>query len=246
LGALGLAWPWLLSAGAFLFTAAYCARFPEDYRRTHLSASAKTRFCLPWQACGHGLKNPALIYAMAFGAVLSLALQALNMQWTKFFHDQYQLNVKNLAWVMVGVALAKASAGPLSRLANYLTGNEKTSLVMTQALTALAIITAAQASGLALAFGAFFCHEVGREIFSPLKQNYLNNHIKTTHRATLLSLDSMLMKIGSFLGLLLSGWLATAYSIRLAWLISGSLLLLAALLFLFFKKKSDPTKNGLS
>ena len=91
-----------------------------------------------------------------------------------------------------------------------------------------------------------FLHEVGREIFTPLKQNYLNNQITAKHRATMLSLDSMLMKVGSFVGLLLCGWLANRYSIRLAWLFSGLILLTAAILFLALKRKpAEFNKNGL-
>jgi len=245
LGGYGLAWPWLLASGSILLIALYSLSFRELYRSDEITSFKKTHLTLAWHVCGRGLKNPNLIYAMAFGAILSLALQAVNMQWTKFFQDQYQLSVSHLGWLIVGVALAKASSGPLSSLANHLTGNEKKSLVITQTLTALAIILIAQVSNLTLAVSVFLLHEVGREIFLPLKQNYLNNQITTKHRATILSLDSMLVRIGSLSGLLLSGWLATAYSIRLAWTVSGLLLLIAALLFLLIKRKPIKPQNGL-
>ena len=238
LGSRGIASPWLYSALSFVFIGLFSLSFREIYRSEEKTPFRQSHLVSAFKACGHGLKNPDLIYAMAFGAILSLSLQALNMQWTKLFTSQYGLNIGHLGWIIMGIALAKASSGTLSRWAGRIIGHEKRSLIITQTMTAAAIIFAAQVSGLALATAAFLIHEIGREMFLPLKQNYLNQRITAKCRATLLSLDSMLSKIGSLIGLILSGWLATTYSIRLAWTVSGLLLLTAALLFLIIKRKA--------
>lgn len=240
LGTSDLAWPWLLAAALSIASTLYSLSFREIYReKMETKPFQRAQATLAWRACRQGLNNKSLVYVMIFGAILAFSLQAINMQWTKFFQSEYELPVSSLAWVIFGIALAKGISGPLSKLASKLTKGEFKPLVATQAVTATAIIGAAQSTGFGLAFSAFFIHEIGREMFAPLKQNYLSDRLDAANRATILSLDSMLSKIGCLVGLALGGWLANSYSIRLAWLFSGILLLVSSLVFLRRKKETN-------
>ncbi|HBY73156.1 MAG TPA: hypothetical protein DEG44_00495, partial [Candidatus Kerfeldbacteria bacterium] len=68
--------------------------------------------------------------------------------------------------------------------------------------------------------------EIGRGLMAPLHKSYLNKHIPSAERATLLSFNSLVSKIGAGIGLITFGWLAKQYSISLTWLLAGILLLL--------------------
>jgi MFS family permease len=82
-------------------------------------------------------------------------------------------------------------------------------------------------------------HEFGRGIFSPLKQSYVNNRLPSEQRATLLSLESMLVKFGALIGLIISGLLAQNFSIRWTWLFSGLFLTIGVILFTWTKNKKS-------
>ena len=59
----------------------------------------------------------------------------------------------------------------------------------------------------------------------PVKQAYLNAHIPSAQRATIISLDSMFANVGGVLGQSGWGWLARVRSIGDAWAWSGVTLL---------------------
>jgi MFS family permease len=81
----------------------------------------------------------------------------------------------------------------------------------------------------------FLAHEFGRGMFKPLAFAYLNRRIPSDKRATIMSFQSMIEKLGAFVGLLVSGYLAKKYSISLSWLVSGIVLALSVVVFLKLK-----------
>jgi len=65
----------------------------------------------------------------------------------------------------------------------------------------------------------------------PVKQAYLNAHIPSAQRATIISLDSMFASSGGVVGQTAWGWVARTRSIGTAWAWSGVTLLLAIPLY---------------
>ncbi len=231
-----LAWPWLLGAILSLLIGLYSLTLKEPYHylgEKRVEAGLGKQIKIAWH---HGFSNQNLVSFMVLGAVLALAVQALNMQWTIVFQKQYGLETKYLGWVFLGIALTQSWGGHLSKYSQRLVKDEKKSLALTQIMTALMIIVLTQISGLATTLGFFFLHELSRGAFKPLKQSFFNDHLLSETRATVLSLDSMINKVGSLVGLLMSGFLANAFSIKTAWLVSGLFLLLAALFFFLPKR----------
>src|SRR5207247_8979814 len=60
----------------------------------------------------------------------------------------------------------------------------------------------------------------------PVKQAYLNAHIPSAQRATIISLDSMFANAGGVIGQSGWGWLARMRSIGEAWAFAGAAVLL--------------------
>ena len=236
-GNYNLAWPWLLSAILAVLVGLYSFTLTEPYHdkntiRTKVSLKEQIR--TGWR---HGFSNRNLIGFMILGAVLALAVQALNMQWTIVFQKDYHLETKYLGWIFIGIALTQAWGGYLSKYSRRLIKNERKSLAFTQLITALSIIVLTLISGLITTLSVFLVHEISRGAFKPLKQTFFNDQLLSETRATVLSLDSMVSKIGSLIGLLISGFLANTYSIKIAWLVSGIFLLIATSIFLLPTKK---------
>jgi len=244
LGGINLSLPWLGSA-FFMFALGvlslifikenYSSTFSEHRKNGSLSKQIS-------DAWYHGLKNKALLYVMSFGAVIAFSVQAINMQWTLLFKDGYNFSSLNLGFIFVGISLFSALGAKLSKKIKVWIKNDKLVLIIPQLLTAVAIIVCSRVNAIFLVMGSFLLHEVGRGIFHPLKQSYLNNFLQSEKRATLLSLESMFVKLGAFAGLIISGFLAETYSIRWTWLFSGIILATTTIIFIIMTKKPATTE----
>jgi len=71
----------------------------------------------------------------------------------------------------------------------------------------------------------------------PVKQTYLNAHIPSAQRATIISLDSMFASSGGALGQSVWGWVARTRSIGTAWAWSGLTLLLGMPLYWIARRR---------
>jgi MFS family permease len=241
LGGIDLSLPWLAAALFMFITGLLAFIFIKENYATELSASRQTS-CLSSQikeAWHYGIKNKELMYIMSFGAIMAFSVQALNMQWALVFKDSYGFSSLQLGFVFVGISLTSAGGGRFSKVLKQWLPNEKTTIVLPQLITAVAIIFCAKSGSLALFTGTFMLHEFGRGIFSPLKQSYVNNRLPSEQRATLLSLESMLVKFGALIGLIISGLLAQNFSIRWTWLFSGLFLTIGVILFTWTKNKKS-------
>lgn len=241
LGGIDLSLPWLAAALFMFITGLLALIFIKENYAAELTASRQTS-CLSNQikeAWHYGIKNKELMYIMSFGAIMAFSVQALNMQWPLIFKDNYGFNSLQLGFIFVGISITSAGGGKFSKFLKQWLKNEKTTIVLPQLITAVAIIFCAKSGSLALFTGTFMLHEFGRGIFSPLKQSYVNNRLPSEQRATLLSLESMLVKFGALIGLIISGLLAQNFSIRWTWLFSGLFLTIGVILFTWTKNKKS-------
>ena len=72
-------------------------------------------------------------------------------------------------------------------------------------------------------------------VYGPLSEYYVNNKIPSDKRASIISFVSMIAMIGSFVGLLSTGWLAENVSVSMAWLTSAIVIVASLPLLLFLK-----------
>ena len=88
---------------------------------------------------------------------------------------------------------------------------------------------------------AFILISFTRGVFGIIEEVYLHDNIPSEERATIISFISMVHSAGSGVGLLFSGYIAEQYSISVAWMISGLILIFLTLLFINngSKEKSD-------
>ena len=138
---------------------------------------------------------------------------------------------------LVGLSLivGNACVAPLSRVVRTRTG-----LLM---LSAGAQAVLAVACGLLTNFFAvvslYLLYGVAVGLALPVKQAYLNAHIPSAQRATIISLDSMFASSGGVLGQTAWGWVARTRSIGTAWAWSGLTLLLGIPLYWVARRRDQ-------
>ena len=68
-------------------------------------------------------------------------------------------------------------------------------------------------------------------LIGPVRSGFINEHIPSAQRATVLSLDSLFADVGGSLGQPALGWIATRFSIAVAWVLGSAFFAAAAPLY---------------
>jgi MFS family permease len=68
-------------------------------------------------------------------------------------------------------------------------------------------------------------------LLGPVRGGFINEHIPSAQRATILSLDSLFADAGGAVGQPALGWIATRFSIALAWIFGSAFFAAAAPLY---------------
>lgn len=110
-----------------------------------------------------------------------------------------------MAWVDAALVIAIGAIGFMGLPAGWLTGGAAIVLWM----------------GFGLVFG----------VSGPIRMGYINEHIPSAERATVLSLDAFFADAGGAVGQPALGWVSDRRSIQLAWLIGSAFLLAVAPLY---------------
>lgn len=247
LGSVNLALPF--GAGAVVAFAALLVSFffiKEDFvqRQALNIVGSLTRLGQVAKASmTYGIRHKVILW-LIFSSILStFAFQPLNMYWSPRMNDLAGDKVWLMGWVWAGMSLFMMLGGFLVR---ELLKRERTYswiLIVTALILAIPIIISSQANIFAIALTSFLIYEIGRGMLTPTHKAYLNKHIPSEQRATVLSFDSMMGKLGATLGLVILGWIAKNYSIQISWLISGFLLFLLIPIYLRAKKQESLLNN---
>jgi MFS family permease len=109
-------------------------------------------------------------------------------------------------------------------------------LFVSQLFRALAIALAAWATGFYAALAGIVLAEFAFAVGSPAVEGWINEHIESERRATVLSVWSMSFTIGGALGCLALGMVAKLTSIAIAWGVAAAIFALAAPGYLRLRK----------
>ena len=186
----------------------------------------------------YGLEHP-VVRPVMLASLVSMSFMIFGFySWQRYFLD---LLGRDVVWVdgvisaLVGLSLIVGNTlvAPLGRVVRTRTG---VLMVSTAAQAVLAV-----ACGLLTNFVAvvalYLLYGVAVGLALPVKQAYLNAHIPSTQRATIISLDSMFANGGGVLGQTAWGWVARTRSIGTAWAWSGLTLLLGVPLYWLARRR---------
>ncbi|MGH7537126.1 MAG: MFS transporter [Gemmatimonadales bacterium] len=172
--------------------------------------------------------------------------------WQRYFLD---LLGRDLVWVSgliaallsLSMIVGNALVRPLSRIVRtrtgLLIGSMTAQAVMAVLCGVLGLgVTAGAQHAVPLRFvavvGLYLVYGVALGVMGPVKQGYLNAHIPSAHRATIISLDSFFANLGGVAGQSGWGYFARARSIAEAWVGAGAALLVGVPLY-WLSRRSD-------
>ncbi len=180
----------------------------------------------------YGLHHPVVRPVMLASLVWMSFMIFGFYSWQRYFLD---LLGKNLVWVdgvissLLGLSMIAGNAlvGPLSRVVRTRTGVQMASV----AVQAVTIVLCGVLTNFYVVVSLYLTYGIALGVAMPVKQGYLNAHIPSAQRATIISLDSMFANTGGVIGQTGWGYLARMRSIATAWTWAGCTLLLGVPLY---------------
>ena len=225
-------WPWFCgSAGLLIVTIIAQIIMKEDYFEKHQISWKKgitSMKNIAITSIRYGMNDKAVRFILLITFIQIFAVQALNMYWQPFF-KVHGVRESNFGFIFAGI-MAFVAIGSFIILRVESVGKERMLILKTQIVTGILVIIAAIASGLPIIITFFFLHEMMRGMYPPLKDSYLQKRIPSAERATISSFCAIAPHIGGAFGLLVSGAIAQYFGISIAWIVSGSVLIIGALL----------------
>lgn len=173
-----------------------------------------------------GVKHKVVLWLIVSSIVSSFAFMSLNMYWSPRMNELAGDKVWVLGWIWVLISLAMIFGNYMIKVFLKQQKSYYWILIINVIVLAIPIILAAISSFFAVVLSSFLVYEIGRGMRTPIHKSFLNKHIPSEQRATVLSFDSMMGKLGAAIGLVVLGLVARKYSIQASWLISGISLLL--------------------
>lgn len=237
LGQYNLALPWLLAASAHLLLIPLFLFFMKEtnFHVKKINFNWKKFFGSIFKESGKGIRyswdHKVIIQPLIFCAIASACFMGLNMQWQGFFKAK-GLAVADMGLIFLGASMAVLLGTLLTRWWFERRAPNLKMLFLSQGITAIGIILTTAYVGIVPIMFWFMLHEVGRGMIDPIETSWLHSNIISEHRTTIPSFGSMLNSGGNVLGLIISGLLATNYSINTSWLVSGMVLLTTVIIFL--------------
>ena len=239
LGQINLVIPYLVRAGvlvaAFVLVVALVHDVGFEPRALRISAFREETAKIARAGTAYGWRSPVVRPLMFVSAVIGVAGMFVFYSWQplvlQYLGDPkavWLLGVVQAVGSSVGivgaglVGVAMRSRGRRRHAARVLavgaTGSARVVLVI--AAVGLAKIPAGVVPA-AIAIGLWLLWNLIFGLTGPIRSGYINEHIPSAQRATVLSLDSLFGDAGGSIGQPVLGWIATVASLPIAWAISA-------------------------
>lgn len=240
LGQLNLSYPYIARAGLLIVTFIVTAIMmrdlgfePRPLRLANFGEETRTIFDAGMKyGWHHPVVRPLMWASFALGCFFIYAFYSL---------QRYALDLlgSELVWVIGALTAAASLAGIAGNAlvkrvmregeqrrdpARVLGGATAIIAVLTLAVGLVGLLT--QRPGIvpfAIAGAIWLCWNVVFGVVGPVRQAFLNAHIPSSQRATVLSLDAFFGDVGGSAGQPVLGWLSGRFSIPIGWVV-GSLL----------------------
>ena len=193
----------------------------------------------------HGLKNPPVRWVMLaapFGMGVGIfAFYALQPYLLELYGDPEAYSIAGLAAAIIaGAQIGGGLAVPLIRKIF----KKRTSILLTAAgFSALCLFAFGFLNNFWVALGVIVLWSITFAAMMPVRQAFLNGLIPSEQRATVLSFNSLMASVGGTINQPVLGRVADAYSYSTAYVVAGSLQLVA--LPFFYLAKRENTKADL-
>ena len=208
------------------------------------------------EGMSYGWRHPILRLCVIASLVEGLFFIFGWYSWQRYFLD---LLAKELIWVAGGVSAMFALSNILGntlvgRAMTFFPGRSSAWLLAWGSVLQASVVVAAgllgvlapdRARGVLLFSGVvalYLVFGVVMGVVKPIRQGFINRHIPSVQRATVLSVDSLFLDLGGVLGQTGLGYLSRAVSIPAAWVLGGAFLFAGYPLYRRVEKVEDGGK----
>ena len=242
LGQVDLALPYLVRAAIVvpLFALAWRAMPEPGFTRRALSLDrvpAEMRRVFV-EGMRYGLHHP-VVRPVMLGSLVSVSFMIFGFySWQRYFLDLLGHEAVWVAGVIAALTsltliVGNALVTPLARLL----GTRTAMLMASVVVQAVAIVLCGLLRNFYVVVALYLVYGIALGVMLPVKQGYLNAHIPSAQRATIISLDSCFANVGGVAGQTGWGWLARGRGIADAWVAAGATLLLGVPLYWVARRK---------
>lgn len=243
----GLQTPWVMSCVIFFLVGIISIVFmKEDYFEKNYSSifeGFRGLVVTTRKTISFAKKSTHVVNTLIIVCVAICGMQAYNMQWQPFFKSSIQ-SASQLGWFFVAIVTFSFFGISMSKRVMKRGGNNfAIPLIVTLIATGIAMLCCAVSPILFVSMAAFLFHEIFRGAYGVFADAYMNAHIPSEERASLLSLQALAGHVGMAIGLPISGWIANHYSIGTSWIVSSLFLIVAsACIAIRIFKKNNPVR----
>jgi len=224
-----ITWPWFIAAGGFALTGVVAALSMRESAHLRAPAAAPRRSMRGTIRDGLATvrATPALTLLCVLTLVGAFGIMPVHMLWQPRFQHLTGQGAWLMGWIWALLNLATIAGSALvTRLLNRY--SREVALGIASLWRGLTLAIAALATSFTPALLGFLLMEIGFGVSEPMLQAWMNEHVAAEQRATVLSVRAMFFTLGGGVGLVCIGLVARAAGIPAAWLVSATLLVLAA------------------
>lgn len=224
---------WLVSSLIFVvWTALAAFGLKEEYfikKKFSYSSGLKALKSTARSSIQFGIKHKTIRFILLIGVLQTFCLMPINMQWQPWF-GQFFKSISENGWLWVVMSLVILLGSSLAPLFMKRVKNEALAISIVQVMLGVSMAAAVFFKILPYSLPIFLLHELGRGLFKPIKDAYLNDQIPSKERATVVSFEAIAHHVGGGVGLVLSGITAMAFGLAPTWILFGIILSIGSML----------------
>lgn len=254
MGNVDLTIPWM--ANCFTFgVLALVSFFIMDFRKSKSIGINLTKnsaensnfdmFTTIFQGYKQSIKDKMILAILFSSFISSFSLSSLQMFRLPIIKESFGFSQITLGYVWVFIETARL-------LGSFLVGKyfrifsiPVEGLIFLPVISAVLLIGSYLNNGNILMIICFFLFEFLGPFYTSIRNEILSNRIGDVGRVTLLSIENIVDKIGTSLGLIIIGYLADLISISYAWYFSSAVFSVTSLLYyiVYIKETKGSVKN---
>lgn len=233
---------WVLSIAFSLITVVYCLFYVKEPLCIKKGKPDKNPLQAMKQIASDSVKysfgNKELVVFFAIAILINISNSAGNSFQQPRLVGLFDNKIWIMGWVKFLYSLTMMAG---AWLVGYLCRKKVNHLVIlgiTGGILGVFQILSGALNSFGPVLATFLLYEVGRGMYNPIAQIYLNSRIESGMRASVLSFSSAFSQIGMIIGLILTGILSNLYvqdgtmqnAIRISWIFCGSVAMIAAVI----------------
>ncbi len=221
-----IAYPWMLGAAGYLVTAFVGARLMREgrgpqggFRLRSIPTLVANQMSV---SVRYGFANRTVLLLSAASAVGMAAWSPYWLEWPILLTGDYGQAVWLVGWVFALLTFARVAGSEIvMRLPQSRDARPARVCMLVAGAAIMFFVAGVVGAHPLVTFAVLFVMNVLSGAMQPLTMSWLNEHIDSPRRATLISFNSSFHMFGGVIGLMIRGYVVDRTSIPVAWQLGG-------------------------